>query len=521
MSFSSIIFETLSNYGRQLLFAIAPIPAYLPQYYTMCRSSNDPVLERKFHAYSSPSNTKTGQSRVFGSSHDFPAFVVDSCVSSTSTSTSCAPLTSSLSPSPRPATTTSAVVYGRTHQITEAGFSSTSIMILLLSHTFRLQYFLGSAIIYNLHIYYYHGSGSSVSSSSGKANDDSEFGGTKVDRIHLDLVTQSLVMVGVQLLLLSAVTRRRRMATKRKVHDDDDDYDNDDDRYDHYDDRHIHHDYCHQNGNHYDQSNHQLNQNVRFSWYSWTAIGKMIRKKTTTTTTTTTAESSISQKPFVWLVHPRRYRRWDTVHQYVELIAVITVAMFVIGRYFLYPNDLLQYINTLKIISILLESCLALPQIILNYQRRSTEGLSLVMVLGWIVGDVLKMVYFIMSSGVLFHGHGGVTKLVQQGNGRIVQEESSSSFSSDMSTFIVGCIFALIMDVIVGLQVCNYYPSRDMLNLMEKLNKLWRRFEIQVLQIDVASTSNVVVKNHRKSHGGNVGGVGSLESVNADSMTCI
>jgi PQ loop repeat. len=532
MSFSSIIFETLSNYGRQLLFAIAPIPAYLPQYYTMCRSSNDPVLERKFHAYSSTSNTKakTRKSRAFGSSHDFPAFVVDSCVLSTSTLTStscCAPLTSSTSPSSLPASTsaTAAVVYGRTHQITEAGFSSTSIMILLLSHTFRLQYFLGSAIIYNLHIYYYHGSGS-----SSKANDDSEFGGTNVDRIHLDLVTQSLVMVGVQLLLLSAVTRRRRMATKRKVHDDD--YDNDDDRYDHYDDRHIPYDF-HQNGNHNDQSNHQLNQNVRFSWYSWTAIGKMIRKgtrtkkttanTTTTTTTTMAAESSISQKPFVWLVHPRRYRRWDTVHQYVELIAVITVAMFVIGRYFLYPNDLLQYINTLKIISILLESCLALPQIILNYQRRSTEGLSLVMVLGWIVGDVLKMVYFIMSSGVLFHGHGsgGVNKFVQQGNDRIVQEESSSSFSSDMSTFIVGCIFALIMDVIVGLQVCNYYPSRDMLNLMEKLKKLWRRFEIQVLQIDVASTSNVVVKNHRKSHGGSVGGVGSLENIHADSMTCL
>mmetsp|Transcript_1880 Transcript_1880/g.3411 ORF Transcript_1880/g.3411 Transcript_1880/m.3411 type:complete len:480 (-) Transcript_1880:788-2227(-) len=479
MSFSSLIFETLSNYGRQLAFAIAPIPAYLPQYYTMCRSSNDPVLERKFP--SSPHQKKNKSSS--GSCHDFAGVLVDSCGASSSSSKT---TSSSWSNTVATANSGGTVVYGRTHQITEAGFSSTSIMILLLSHVFRLQYFIGSAIIYNIHLYN-HGN-----SNWGGAGAGAGAGGAKVDRIHLDLVTQSLVMVGVQLLLLSAVTRRRRMATKQKVHDDNDD------------------DYNASNFSGDDGYSSPIFRNHK---------------------NTAAKESSMSQKPFIWVVRPRRYGKWDTVHQYMELIAVISVVMFVIGRYYLYPNDLLRYINTIKVISVLLESCLALPQLILNYQRQSTEGLSLVMVLGWIVGDVLKMVYFIMSSGFLsshftnnghdyhYHHHG----VVGGSGNRNVEDFSSSSSSSsssseDMSTFIVGCIFALIMDAIVGLQVCKYYPSRDMLNLMEKLRRFWRRFEILVLQIDIGPTSSGV--GNRNSGGGcldgsNGGGGG------VDSMSCL
>lgn len=501
MSFSSLFFETFSNYGRQLIFAVAPIPAYLPQYYTMCQSSNDPVLlaERRKFTPSPVMKKKKKKSLSGGSCHDFTVLVVDPCASTSVSSSSSSNKNPSSSISSSTTTTTAppVVLYGRTHQITEAGFSSTSIMILLLSHTFRLQYFIGSAVLYNINMY--HG--------------DAELG-AKVDKIHLDLVTQSLVMVGVQLLLLSAVTRRRRMANKAKVHDDDDDYHDNNDNDDYFDHNHPYKDHA--------RSDHAASYYYLSSLlYYWKhIIGKRVICKSKKRETN--KESSISQKPFVWMVHPRRYWKWDTVHQYVELIAVISVVMFAIGRYYLYPNDFLQYINTVKIVSVLLESCLALPQIILNYQRQSTEGLSLVMVLGWIVGDLLKMVYFIMSSGVFFpghpHHHGGVIPIVVGEGGRRNNVEDSSS--SDMSTFIVGCIFALIMDVIVGLQVCRYYPSRDMMNLMEKLRRLWRRFEIQVLQIDIGSTSSVVGSNHRNSFSGGGGG-GCMDGVSGDSMTCL
>eukprot|EP00979_Chaetoceros_neogracilis_P010590 scaffold2512_cov232-Chaetoceros_neogracile.AAC.3 len=372
MTLLASILNTLSHYSRQLAFAIAPIPAYLPQYFTLCNSSNDPVLHRKIG-----NPTKKSESFVFdhhdentGSPHGHPNH---------------AP--------------------GRTHrtrQITESGLSSTSIMILLISHIFRLQYFLGSAII-------------------NVFGGDSNYLG-KADRVHYDLVTQSLVMVAIQLMLLSAVTRRRRMSAKIKKDDA----------------------------------------------YSTEGDNMMPSPR----------ESSISQPSFIWIIQPRRHWHWNTVHQYVELIIVVTIMTYAFGRYYLYPSDFLEYISTVKIISVLLESCLALPQIILNYKRTSTEGLSLVMVFGWVVGDLLKMMYFILGSGILNHRN----KL-----NTVVSSETEED--SDMTAFIFGCVFALIMDVIVGLQVCKHYPSRDMIALQDKSRRAWKRFEIRVLQIDQSSSS--------------------------------
>ena len=363
MPFSSIIFSTLSNYSRQLAFAIAPIPAYLPQYYTLCRSSNDPVLERR-----------VSQSHITFDNND-----------------------DKFKGGPPPiGLTMGGVSSGRTHNITESGFSSTSIVILLMSHVFRLQYFLGSAII-------------------------NTFSEGKGDKVQFDLVTQSLVMVGMQVLLLSAVTRRRRMAKKMKRDD------------------------------------------------QFMTVGPISAK-----------ESSISQKPFIWLIRPHRYWQWDTVHQYVELVIVLTIMLYLFFRCYMYQSDFLEYIITVKIISVLLESCLALPQIILNYRRRSTEGLSLIMVLGWVVGDLLKMVYFILGSGVLKKSHEVST---------VVNPVNESEEAYDMSIFIFGSISALVMDAVVGVQVTFFYPSSEMITLQKKLKDLWRGFEIRVLQIDSATTT--------------------------------
>ena len=52
-------------------------------------------------------------------------------------------------------------------------------------------------------------------------------------------------------------------------------------------------------------------------------------------------------------------------------------------------------------VSVLLESCLALPQAAQNYLRRDTAGLSVVMVVGWILGDFMKLVYFLIHSKML------------------------------------------------------------------------------------------------------------------------
>jgi len=397
MSLLAMILNALSHYSQQLAFAIAPIPAYLPQYFTLCNSSNDPVLHRKIGT----SLKKSGS---------FPDFAFDHHDESVR------PLHG---PSHgHPTTSHTPGRTHRTHQITESGLSSTSIMILLLSHIFRLQYFLGSAII---NIF---------------GGDSNSLG--KADKVHYDLVTQSLVMVAIQIMLLSAVTRRRRMSAKIKKDD------------------------------------------------SYSIEGELMPSPP--------RDSPISQPSFIWIVQPKRHWHWNTVHQYVELIIVLTMLTYFFGRYYLYPSDFLEYISIVKIISVLLESCLALPQIILNYKRTSTEGLSLVMVLGWVVGDLLKMVYFILGSGILNHHNKASTDV-----------STETEEDSEMTAFIFGCVFALIMDVIVGLQVCIYYPSHDMIALQDKLRRAWRRFEIRVLQIDSTSSSSArpIIKGRGGSLDGN------------------
>ncbi len=102
----------------------------------------------------------------------------------------------------------------------------------------------------------------------------------------------------------------------------------------------------------------------------------------------------------------------------------------------------------------------------------------------------MKLVYFMIGSGVIKAGH-EVSKVVS---------EKSPEESSEMTTFIFGCVFALVMDVIVGLQVTKYYPSTHMLSLRDRSRRLWAKFERRVLQIDYSSSSSTTTqfKDHRK-----------------------
>ena len=216
--------------------------------------------------------------------------------------------------------------------------------------------------------------------------------------------------------------------------------------------------------------------------------------------TNSTRTSSISQTPFIWIIHPRQYCHWDTVHQYVELIIAITILLYLFFRIYLYPNDFLQYVSSIKVISVLLESCLAVPQMILNYKLESTEGLSLVMVLGWVLGDLLKLLYFLLGSDETETVSMSMNIAEQQ----LPSPSETSSSSSEMTTFIFGCVFALIMDIIVGLQVTKYYPSMHMLHVQDRLRRLWIQFARRVLQMDYVTTttsSHLHTHTHANGHG--------------------
>ena len=401
MGILHLILSTLSNYGRQCAFAIAPIPAYLPQYWTLC-NTNDPLLQRRKQLLQpkSATNSPTKLSPLLkknenSNSNSNSSVIIANAMNS-----------NNFEGGSGTGTTIMTTRGGNTGNapVTEGGFSSTSIMILLLSHSFRLQYFFVCAI---LSTFYGYG--------------DNGVGKRKVDQIHFDLVMQSLVMIGIQLLLLSAVTRRKRMAHKKKV----DDYDSED----------------------HDHEQQRLSSPHHNSSKS----------------------TSLSQKPFIWVYKPSQHWRWDTVHQHVELLILILLVEYVICRYCIYPNNTIEYTQTIKNISILLESCLALPQMILNYRRKSTSGLSSLMVIGWVLGDLLKLVYFIMAYNK--GAAGGTTEDViasNSGNGVAMPHHHESS---DMVTFMVGCLFALGLDSIVVLQLVKWYPTKQVKSFTKKMKR--------------------------------------------------
>lgn len=413
MGLLHLVISTLSNYGRQCLFAVAPIPAYLPQYWTLC-NTNDPVLRRRKQLLLQSSQNQLASKSLSKSPsfNDNNSLMIGTSGNANGTGT----VDNSFEVG---GGSTGSNMMGSSGAVTEGGFSSTSIMILLLSHAFRLQYFFISAILSTFY-------------QSNDVDDDNVYKDNiikdtarihhsrrKADKVHFDLVMQSFVMIGIQLLLLSAVTRRKRLSHKKKVDDDDS--------------------------------------------YTVSATSKRSSGKSS-------RSSSLSQRPFIWIYKPTKHWHWDTVHQHVELLVVILVLEYIIFKHYIYPNNTMDYIQTVKNISVLLESCLALPQMILNYQRKSTEGLSLVMVIGWVLGDLLKLLYFL---GAYSKGNGNVSGVEHAvtASGSAVKLLHHDEHSSDMVAFMVGSLCALVLDSIVVLQLIKWYPTTEFKSLAKRMRR--------------------------------------------------
>ena len=120
--------------------------------------------------------------------------------------------------------------------------------------------------------------------------------------------------------------------------------------------------------------------------------------------------------------------------QYIELLFISSMMVKLIFDYHWYPLYGIRVVNGLKHTSIVLESCLALPQTIRNYNKKSTDGLSVVMVGGWITGDLFKLFYF------LFNMLRGDTN---NGNG----------------VFVLGALLSISLDSVVGYQMLKTKPG--------------------------------------------------------------
>lgn len=85
---------------------------------------------------------------------------------------------------------------------------------------------------------------------------------------------------------------------------------------------------------------------------------------------------------------------WSRFADYLQCVLAFTaVAAYV--TYVLLDSDL--FVESLGFLAVFTEAMLGTPQLYCNYQNKSTEGMSIKMVLMWTSGDTFKTVYFLLT----------------------------------------------------------------------------------------------------------------------------
>lgn len=176
------------------------------------------------------------------------------------------------------------------------------------------------------------------------------------------------------------------------------------------------------------------------------------------------------------LISPSNILKHHTFLQYMELVCLSSMAVKLMFDYNLYPRYRMGIVEGLKHASIVLESCLALPQAIKNHSGRTTEGLSLLMVLGWLAGDFFKLCYFLLG---MISANEGVQTVEHDGN----------------NVFAMGCLLALMVDLVVVMQMLCWYPTFDVLQLRERLSQSIRHWRTNK---DDDAGKSLLIKNQGK-----------------------
>lgn len=89
---------------------------------------------------------------------------------------------------------------------------------------------------------------------------------------------------------------------------------------------------------------------------------------------------------------------WSKFTDYVQCVLTFTGVTGYITYLWL---DSSLFVETLGFLAVFTEAMLGVPQLYRNYQNRSTEGMSVKMVLMWTSGDTFKTVYFILNKAPL------------------------------------------------------------------------------------------------------------------------
>lgn len=106
-------------------------------------------------------------------------------------------------------------------------------------------------------------------------------------------------------------------------------------------------------------------------------------------TGTSTKSEGTSRRPF-------QFWAWPTFGSYLEFAALLVVFH---GITFAALHRFDWYVNALGFAALGLEATLPIPQLLVNFQRKSTAGFRMTVLLGWVGGDLVKTIYFFAKDG--------------------------------------------------------------------------------------------------------------------------
>ena len=377
----------------KIAFALSPFPAYLPQYFSLIRQSAEVENEE--------AETRNRLRRSHGSQNALveEQIVIDRGVeslrkrSNNTHSDSASPASTGLLIK---SSTCDAIAVGSNKTPSSgAGLSRATVFLLLSSHLLRLLYFHG-LMLQNETKYREESAAAAITIST--------------TIIQWDLFGQSICMIIMQLLLLRAMTKIRFVNKRR---------DN-------------------------DHSSPPLSSCYH---HGHDATSGSIRRSMFTTT----------KVHFLRILSPHNILHNHSFLEYVELLFLCLIATKLLFDYKWYPDYQMTAVDSLKHASIILESCLALPQAMRNFFNSTTDGLSAIMIVGWVVGDFMKLFYF---------------------TSQFIWSKVTAVDDPGSIVFAAGCVFALALDFVVCIQMSLWYPSKETLEMKEKWKRSLQEFTL-------------------------------------------
>ncbi|KAL7539441.1 hypothetical protein ACHAXR_011843 [Thalassiosira sp. AJA248-18] len=428
----------------QIMFALSPFPAYLPQYFTMMRQ----LAPAESNVADDPRDADGGNVRCAVAHHmnmeregeiyfrkrnlpDSP--IMDASIASPPNTAGAAGLVPGTPSKPLFEQRLSQNGDGEDNGSSklDTGLSRATVLLLLSAHLLRLLYFHGIILEEQKPVPPRAGAGLELDELISPTQAAASTPASQIENSALqwDLLGQSISMIVVQFMLLHALMLLRRTRLKRQ--------------------RKRISDYVlvgHESTdsllstvltespprsgpfilspsspdtNYNNNSSHTANNNNNSTsfWKSkWSQLSRAIRAH------------------FYHLFSPHNILQKHSLLEYLELLFLTSMAVKLVFDHYWYPRYRMEVVERLKHTSIVLESCLALPQAIRNHRKGTTEGLSVVMVGGWVAGDLFKLCYFLFN----MIGSGGA-----DGN----------------AVFVLGCLLAILLDSIVGIQMARNSPE--------------------------------------------------------------